>query len=439
MGMQKINKNESVSNFIKETSQVTAIHRGIQRESVWTKKNRMDFKENLMNDWVTQPITIADLKSSLDRAIVEKNQIDIEFFSSLINEGYEYLSIDGNNRTQYLVSEYFELSKDYKNTSNEVRQILKKLLNICEVHSATKYDLHRIVLNANSNVGFNDAEKRNTIDGFISNYIRKISDKFETISSKIKGIKANMNRMLDDEMYAQFLYYFKHPVSNISKDNLLSMYKSGEKVVDYLTFEKLLKNWSTILSNIILLNKLVVETSKGTKKSNDFSEKSVAYNLFFFLCEVKRKYGLKLNEDVIMEFSKRYLELENERLIKHTDLETKVCYWMELNSCSTFKKIDTKFSMIYEDFGDEIYDYFYKLDPVRNFTKNDKVVKCVETKGKIIRTDGTIIDVTPSQVLDGGLVHAGHDDGPHIKGCETVYDKMSLQISTDNIIQSDNH
>lgn len=431
MELQQMYKNTSVSNFINQYISVTAVHRAIQRKSVWSKNDMLDYKVSLENNWAVNQVTIADLESSLNVSKMNNNQTDIDFFTELLNQKYIYISIDGNNRTQYLKSEFDKFNQDFRNSPNDVRKILNNNVNICVVYNATKNDLHQMVLKINSGKGFNDAEKRNTIDGVISNYIRKVSDKFQLISTKIKGVKSKITRMLDDEMYANFLYFNKTSVSTIDKHNLEYMYRTETKVDDSNVFEKTLKLWENIIENVINLDSVDYSNSKGKKKkSKDVVDKSFAYNLFFFLCEVQRKYNYKLNDKKIVEFSKRYLELENNRIIKHTNLETKVCYWSELNR-STTKKIDTKLKMILDDFGDEVHNFFFTISEKRTFPKDYRIVKCVETNGVIKRNDGSEIVVRPTQVLNGGFVDSGHIEH-YSEGGTDDYDNLQLEVDSDN-------
>jgi hypothetical protein len=438
MEIQQTFSNTTVSNFIGQTSSLTAVHRALQRKSVWKDSDKTKFKTSLKNNWAVTCVSIADLESSLNRAKMENNLKDIEFFSELINDEYKYVSIDGNNRTQYLVSEYGKYINNFRSATDEIKKILNKNINVCITYNATKYDLHQMILGANSGNPHNEAEKRNAIEGVISDYIRKISDKFISLSSKIKSIKTGMVRMLDDEMYSYFLYFHKHSVSSMKSKNLEDMYRTETKVGDMNLFERRLKNWGKIIERFIEIDTLYYTTSKGkSKKSKESVGKSFTYNLFFFLTELSRKHNYRLNEEKIFEFTEKYRELENERIKKHTNLETKVCYWEEINRSVT-SKIDKKVKMILDDFGDDINNYFFKLDENRNFSKNDKIVKWVETDGIIERPDGSIIEVTGTQLLYGECVDSGHIV-PFNKGGNDEYDNMQLEISSDNREKGDRY
>jgi hypothetical protein len=111
-------------------------------------------------------------------------------------------------------------------------------------------------------------------------------------------------------------------------------------------------------------------------------------------------------------------------------LETKVCYWSELNR-STTKKIDIKLKMILDDFGDEIHNFFFTISEKRTFPKNYRIVKCIETNGVIKRNDGSEIVVRPTQVLNGGFVDSGHIEH-YSEGGTDDYDNMQLEVDSDN-------
>jgi hypothetical protein len=428
----------TVYNFIGQTSSLTAVHRALQRNFVWKDIDKEKYNTSLKNNWAVTCVSIADLESSLNRAKMDNNLKDVEFFSELINDDYKYVSIDGNNRTQYIISEYGKYVNDFKSAPDDIKKILNKNVNVCITYNATKYDLHQMILAANSGKPHNDAEKRNAIEGVISDYIREISDKFVSLSSKIKSIKSGIVRMLDDEMYSYFLYFHKHSVSSMRPKNLEYMYRTDTKVEEKNQFERRLKNWGKIIERFIELDTLNYNTSKGkSKKSDDAIGKSLAYNLFFFLTELSRKYNYRLNEEKIFDFTEKYRELENVRIKKHTNLETKVCYWEEINRSVT-SKIDKKVKMILDDFGDDINNYFFKLDENRNFSKNDKIVKWVETDGLIKRPDGSIIEVTGTQVLYSGCIDTGHIT-PFNKGGDNGYNNLQLEISSDNREKGDRY
>jgi hypothetical protein len=351
---------------------------------------------------------------------MEGNVGDMEFFDGFLKRKFEYISIDGNNRTQFILSEYEKHLKNYRDTSDEVRKVLNNEITINVIKYATKEELHQIAIDINSNTSWNNQEKRNAILSEVSNYVRSISDNMEPVSLKIKEI--NVKRLGDDEMYAIFLYYSQHRCNNVSTKNLNTMYKSNVGVENISLFEKTLSNWGKIVDYMI-------ENKMGRMKS-------VSHNLFFFLWEMRFNHNYKLNDDMIEVFAQKYIELENERFEKSLDANLDINLWYQLNR-NVSKNIDKKVQRIIKDFENYAGDVFYKLDTVRNFKVEDKLRKCIETNGVVNRLDGSIEIITPLQSMDGNIIEGDHPI-PHSKGGKTNPEtNLELLIKEDNRKKSD--
>jgi CRISPR/Cas system Type II protein with McrA/HNH and RuvC-like nuclease domain len=198
------------------------------------------------------------------------------------------------------------------------------------------------------------------------------------------------------------------------------MYKNNIVLENLQLFEKVLLNWGKVVEYI--------SNIKPSKKPN--VNKSLACNLFYMLWDLSFKHNYKLNDEMISEFSQKYVDLENERLKVSMDLDSGINFWYEMNRYST-KMIDKKVKRIMDDFGDEIMEYFYKLDSVRNFKVEDKLRKCIETDGVVVRLDGSIEVITPLDSMNGNIVEGDHIE-PHSKGGDTEYDNLELLITEDN-------
>jgi hypothetical protein len=296
----------------------------------------------------------------------------------------------------------------------EVRKVLNHEIAMNVVKYATKMDLHQMAIDINANTSWNKQETRNAILGMVSDFIRTISDKMESVSLKIK--KINVKRLADDEMYATFLYYSQHKCNTITSTNLSTMYKSNVGLLNLPLFESVLSNWGKMISYFV--------------KSKMGSIKSVSHNLFYFLWEMKRTYNYKLNEDMIEPFITKYVELENERMKNSIDGNSGINLWYQLNR-SVSKNIDKKVKRIMDDFGGDIGLYFYELDTVRNFKVEDKLSKCIETDGIMVKLDGSIEVVTPLQSMDGNLCEGDHTK-PHTKGGKTNSSNLGLLPKSDN-------
>jgi hypothetical protein len=405
---------KQLKTLINETADLTVVYRGIQRNYVWSNPSKKGYNNSLLKGRAVGTFVLADIQSCYDKARMDGNVSDMEFFDGFLKRNFEYISIDGNNRTQFILSEYKEHLKNYRDTSVEVRKVLNHEIAMNVVKYATKMDLHQMAIDINANTSWNKQETRNAILGMVSDFIRTISDKMESVSLKIK--KINVKRLADDEMYATFLYYSQHKCNTITSTNLSTMYKSNVGLLNLPLFESVLSNWGKMISYFV--------------KSKMGSIKSVSHNLFYFLWEMKRTYNYKLNEDMIEPFITKYVELENERMKNSIDGNSGINLWYQLNR-SVSKNIDKKVKRIMDDFGGDIGLYFYELDTVRNFKVEDKLSKCIETDGIMVKLDGSIEVVTPLQSMDGNLCEGDHTK-PHTKGGKTNSSNLGLLPKSDN-------
>lgn len=409
---------KQLKTFINETADLTDVYRGIQRNYVWGEVSKKGYNTSLIKGTAVGSFVLADVQTCFDKAKMSGNVIDMEFFDGFLKRKYEYISIDGNNRTQFILSEYGKHLKNYRDSSDEIRKVLNNEITINVIKYATKVELHQIAIDINSNTSWNKQETRNAILGQVSNYIRGISDMMEPVSLKIKEI--NVKRLGDDEMYATFLYYSQTSILNITPGKLTNMYKCNLVLDNLSLFEKTLTNWGKVVDYI--------SNIKPSKKPN--VNKSLACNLFYMLWDLSFKHNYKLNDDMIQEFSQKYVDLENERLKVSMDFDSGSNLWYEINR-NTGKNLDKKVTRIIDDFGDEISNYFYKLDSVRNFKVEDKLRKCIETDGVVIRLDGSVEVITPLDSMNGNIVEGDHIE-PHSKGGDTEYDNLGLLITEDN-------
>lgn len=413
-----ITDTQEIKTFISEKAQLTDVYRGIQRNFVWGKASIDGYRESLIKKRAVGSFVIADVSTCLDKAKQLNNQSDIKFFEGFLDRGYEFISIDGNNRTQFIVSEYGKYIQDYRSSSSEIRSILNHRVKIDKILYATKRELHETAIDINAQTSWNKQETRNAILGPVSDYIRELSEKMEPVSLRIKEI--NVNRLGDDEMLATFLYYTQTSSFNIAPGKLTTMYKNNVELENLRLFEKVLSNWGKVIE--------FISNVKPSKKPN--VNKSLACNLFYFLWDISFKHNYKLKDDMIGEFSQRYIDLENERLRVSMDFESGTNSWYEMNRYSS-KTIDKKVKRIIEDFGNEIENYFYKIDSVRNFKVEDKLRKCIDTGGVVERLDGSIEIITPLDSMNGDIVEGDHDI-PFSKGGNSNSDNLKLLIKEDN-------
>jgi hypothetical protein len=416
--ISKMRQDKSIRDFMQDVQKKVCYDESIQRRQVWTKRNETEYKECLSQGKDVSNIVMADIQSCMNHALFIGSDYDHKYFSELHKKSMRYVSIDGGNRTRYLMKLNSEV--DWNNASDEEWDFFNTPISVVIIGNATKLDLHNIASYLNSGESWNNQEKRNAIHGVVSDFIRKWGNTYSETTKLIKGI--TFSRMKDLEFMSQFLLYHQSKGVNINNTNLNNLYKSPI-IYNEKQFLDILKVWSECIH-------LIHETDSSITKSFSF-------NLFMYLLDVCRSYNSILKKDTVKNFVNKYVELENNR-IKSTSGNPKENNWYDMNRNVT-KDIVTKFNTIYNDMIPFISDFFYVLDNVRTFTEKDKIVKCIETGGVINRLDGSTEVITPLQSTNGKKIHGNHKNKPHSKGGRTTMDNMNLMIAEDNIKLSNNY
>ena len=99
------------------------------------------------------------------------------------------------------------------------------------------------------------------------------------------------------------------------------------------------------------------------------------------------------------------------------------------------KKLKEKSDKILADFIPYIDQFFIKLDSKRLFNIDDKINMYKQSGGIVERPDGTKVQLSVLQVLNGDLVHADHVD-PYTFGGETTLENGQLLLKEDNLKKS---
>jgi len=340
-----INKSDvTIHNYLSRTKDKIYYDDGIQRRKVWKKKDRVEFIDSVLHNTNTDNIVLAEINSAIQKAYIEKNDDDFEYFKKLSDQGYEYISIDGSNRTECLFERFSKIT-DWKKASQEDSKLFDSVVSIVEVHFSSKQDLHDIAINRNSGTAWNQ------------------------------------------------LTYHQKPTTNIDS-SLLDQITVQNDVTERLEFESIIKSWSEVITKIVSTKSVVT--------------KSFSINLFVFLLETQRKFNMKLKKEMISEFSDMYLKLEEDRIKLTVDPVTNLSsQWNELNRGGT-KYLEYKFELILCGFCNVYDKYFSILDPNRLFTEDQKISKWIETKGILESMDGSKRKYRLHQVLNPKYIVGDH-------------------------------
>lgn len=270
---------------------------GSYSEGRWKKPDQTMFIESIMMNMATQPIIIVDISECLENCI--EGTADYNYFKGWLDKGFEWLSVDGNNRSITIHDFYndkvrlharkryqiehkngrtleFMLSRNecyYSSLPVELRaKFDESEVSVVIVTRATRQDLTDLFIRVNSGVGLNGSEKRNAIISLVSENVRSLATEYSDIGESYIS-KASMIRLAFYESVASWLVYYTHQDSPITiNDNSLDPAYQPNSAEEH---------------NLVTFNKLAKSVFKGISYSKyRFSRaKMKKYNLhnFFFL------------------------------------------------------------------------------------------------------------------------------------------------------------
>ena len=190
---------------------------------------------------VSHSIIVVNIGASYHIALQKNRHKDAEYFKGLMDKGYEYISIDGNNRSQTLLKYMNNEMKVVYSHDKDKSLFLKKKLTVTTYSSMSLLQMHELGIKVNQGQPWNRQEQRNCINSIVADYIRETSIKMDKITDKI-GIKKN--RMFDDELLAMLLYY-ETTNRGGTQDSWDTMYK--KETGNISSFKKVINEWYKVL------------------------------------------------------------------------------------------------------------------------------------------------------------------------------------------------
>lgn len=434
-----------------------------QSEERWADKQRQNFISSVLRRFVPTPITLAHVESCANYCAEQfgVDSEDYKYFDKVRKEGYEYISIDGNNRTRCIekfFNDQFPLSekehkivgiqhdvyKNWKPTKNTkkysslptyVRQFVDDEVKVTcfIVAEASLQDLHDLFLNINDGVQLNAQEKRNAIICTVADKIREYSVTFNDFFGRY-FTKESMNRRNHEEfMVALLVHITKRFAGPINKSELDAAYN------DQSPETKNIKKLSEILS---MVSRITQSENQSTSKYRHIKNEATLFDLCmvvshlydknrkidqsdeFFAWFVDSNYAIRNDKDetgnpkILWRDSngqnaRDYVGCQRSKDAAHREVRL-TCY-MEL-----LGNLEDNILTPEKD-GNRFYNPGIRSDLWMRQGK-----KCA-LSGKIIRME---------QVFDGNVTHIDHFF-PHSKGGTTTIDNARLVFAQDNTKKSD--
>ena len=255
-----------------------------QRPEAWNHKDCKSYFQSFLLDRLEGSFVFVDLiRASNSKKLQDSDDRAKHYFSELRKQSFDYITVDGNNRfnwlTRFFNDQYTIPKGAYKiiigdsvqtlviNSQNnvfsklttEVQHELKSRKVVVNTYTEIGYKgLSDVFLNVNAGCPLNRQEKRNAFGTDYSSFIRELSDKFSTLLIRIYG--ANYKKrlkgdewLLDTIIFSQMQpqevfgitqskkdYDYKHDVTD--KDKIVKNLTFIENVINQVDNSKVRPN-----------------------------------------------------------------------------------------------------------------------------------------------------------------------------------------------------
>ena len=196
-----------------------------QSEERWTLKDKQEYMASVLEGRAVTSIILAHLSSivpALELAYGKEHE-DTVFFQNLLDEGYEYITIDGNNRDRCIcdfIEDKFPLkemaynlgedslpiftpdmgSKYYSTLPADVKSFVDTVkLHVLNVVESDRRGLADLFIAVNKGMNLNAQERRNAIMCVFGDWVRDLVRDLRPGFERIYSAKA-LNRRHADEM-----------------------------------------------------------------------------------------------------------------------------------------------------------------------------------------------------------------------------------------------
>lgn len=296
----------SINLYELETKNKIYLDLHFQSPERWSDVQRRAYIKSVLKGSTPTPIVLAHVKSCMDycERKLGKDSEDYIYYKKLHKNGYEYISVDGNNRTKgnrRFIDGEFALSNvlhkiphiQYDNYKNWVPkkgnrkystlpQYIRDYFNTCQIiifviKDATCEDLHEAFQSINSGITLNPQEWRNAIICHLSSIVRKIGVDYSDFFDKYWSETKQYRRSHEEWIVTSFVHVTRS--GNIGKkerdaayDNGMEEYEKEKRVRDIIKImqrlcttydkDKILKSEATLTDLFMLIDWLLQNNYK---------------------------------------------------------------------------------------------------------------------------------------------------------------------------------
>lgn len=293
-GLLMTSINPDFETFINQVGK-TFLDLSFQRDGGWNENDKLSFLKSTKSvGQILAAIYICDINECYKNSPDEVTKI---YFFDLLQKGWKYLSIDGNNRSKTLLS-----CKD--TIINDNWTLLSNSILVIKITRIRKSGIPVLFNYLNSGLKQTNQVMRNTYSYDLSSVVREVSKKYQSVSlfSKYSG-KNNeelvsrcimlVDNYVKSDKKSNFISLEAEPLNKFFKDN-----NEGLKIQPN-TIE-ILNNILSRMDDIILPNEHILKSKKGIRLGQ-------VYFLNIFMLFLMDYRTTKINN---VEFIKSFISIE---------------------------------------------------------------------------------------------------------------------------------
>lgn len=295
-----------------------ALDLSFQSEGRWPIAQASEFMRSLVTGMATSKLIVANIQDCMDNCDEDSN--DYAYFKFWADQGYKYISIDGNNRTitieNYLNGlvklphrEYDlpnctvainETNDTYdKHPNGMLKHIAENVsLSVCEYTKATREDLSLIFQSVNNGIPLNKQELRNSILVPFAKWVREnvteYKPAFKTIFTKPEKFT---RRAVDEFIVSASVFTTYGPSNGINHKDRDAAYNEESSVS---------KQQKRIAVSLKTLCRII-----GNHATPAFKKEPTFFNLYMLIDTLRKKDIKILDEE---KFFKWFMGTEMDRM-----------------------------------------------------------------------------------------------------------------------------
>lgn len=408
---------------------------GWDRGSGWPTENFPAFIHSVMADCYGNSITMLDLKKAHDSLLEGDTSLkmvdDIAYYNSCLNNGYEYLSIDGWNTTSCIfnfIENEFDIfigGKDlkFKDLHPSIQnKFLSKTISLQIVKEASLEEVTKLFRLMNSSTALRAQERRQARFTDFARSIRMLGEKTsETFFNWVYCVKDDLDQRKHEETLAVLYQAKTKQYSKMKPSDLDNLYEDKSS----------LEEQEEILKTLEIMNEIAKETGPLSSKY-----RITRGDFIVLYCLIEHLNNLKytiVNKKEFWNFYNSFITALKSWTESEPEESQRYKKWSTaLHSGYAEKTIRLNISHLENNISQLEKQGILQQERKRNFSSKDKIAAFHKQGGK--DPDGKQMSILDLQ--KGNVLHADHDY-PFSKGGETTADNLVLMPKEKNLRKGD--